>query len=289
MLINKQIKNTFYTIKRQTLDLMPNMLYSEHGSFFDIALNDMPTTAPAIIALKNKMFIDSSYYNVLWLNDLIDFSQKIPYYGSFFTNIFIAIHDAPASFFKKEDITILQNNVGKYNIISFTNHFHEWALPNVHHISYGVPRPMLKFTETKNKNILIINTKQKKQTNILFQYLNQEFPHTDLLQDMPETIQDAQQLIARYKICIDFDYYYNLLVANSCGTYGITSLNSNDKFIYNTQNSGQIISIIKMLLANQDNEQEQISNLIIEKYNWNLFVKNICAYINNIYYKDLII
>lgn len=287
MLINKQIKNTLYTLKRQSIGYMPNMLYSPHGSFFDAALQELPNTAPAILTLSDKPFIDSSYYNCLWLNDLIDFSQKIPYYANFHTNLIIAIHDIPAAFFKKEDLSILQNNVSKYNFISFTDKYEKWSLPNVKYVPYGVVAPNNKVFE-KTKDILIINTRGQKQINILHQYINSEFPQSDILHQIPRSIHDIQNIISQYKICIDFDYYYNLILANACGTYGITSIQSSDDNIYTADNSAQIITLIKMLLNNKTN-YEQIKENITKKYNWDIFVDNICSYIGNAYYEEFII
>lgn len=288
MLINKQIKNTLYTIKRKSQGFMPNMLYSLHGSFFDMVMNSLPEIAPPILPLNNKSIIDYSYYNGIWLNDLVDFSQKIPYYANFFTNILIAIHDAPGSFFKKEDLSILQNNMDRYHFLAFTDKFNQWSLSNVKYIKYGVMKPTHDITQ-KTKDILIINSKQQKQTHILFQYINKEYPKSDIIQNIPKSINEIQNIISKYKICIDFDYYYNLIVANSCGSYGITSLQSCDNSIYTAHNSGQIMTFIKILLENKSKTYQDISSDILIKYDWNTFIENICEYVKNKYYQEFTI
>lgn len=265
-----------------------NVMYSPSYSFFDAMIN-MTTDhgiVPMIFTKNSNHYIDHTNYSALWLNDIINFSQRIPEYSHFYTSYILAIHDYPSPNMKKEDILILRKNLNKYKFISFLKDNTEWPFDNITTIPYGVP--ICDSNISKSKDILIINIKKQKQTHVLYQYIKQKYPATDITDSNPIDMSQIHTLLSNYKICIDLDSYYNLLVANSCGAYGITAnANRGDEFIFSVKEINEIFDIIPKLLSIHD------SNSIIQKtsvnYNWTEFKDHIKKYTQNLYKEGFVI
>lgn len=282
MYINKQISNTFYTIKRQQRNQPINILYSDSGCFFDaaIASDSKHCLIPISITEKNSEFINNSPYSAVWINDILNFSQKIPTYGDYCTSLILAIHSSPSSLLKREDLIILKKNIDQYRFLSFHEGHDHWPMKNIEYVPYGLPCPNPKSDKNREKDILIINLKKQKQIDILYQYVKQKFPLTDMIHENNLDLDSVHKTMSKYKICIDIDNYYNLLLANSCGCLGITALESRDETIINIKSSNEILNIIPALLVNM--QHSNISEQIIKKYDWQIFCQNISNYTKKI-------
>jgi hypothetical protein len=289
MHINKQINNIFYTLKRINRDSPTNILYNKSGSLFDATIfSSIEHSLIPVLVTENNKFIDNSFYSALWLNDIIDFSQKIQYYANYYTNFILAIHSGPPSIFKREDLIILKRNINQYNFLSFCEDKNVWPMDNIESIRYGVVPPSdIKNFNNREKDILILNFKKQKQSDILYQYIKQKFPLTDIIHDYNLDISIMHQKMAKYKICIDIDNYYNLLIANSCGCLGITSLESRDENIVSVQNSNKIFDILPKLLKNTNHTD--VYNMTINKYDWTAFCQKIADYSKQIFNKGFTI
>jgi len=287
MYINKQINNIFYNHKRKISHSNTNILYEKTHSFFDAAIfsDSSHSLLPIIINDNNQYLIENIFYSGLWINDIIQFSQKIPAYANFYTDYILAIHSAPSSLFKREDLMILKKNINQYPFVCFGEFKNTWPMENITYIPYGVKNPGASYT--KSKDILVINQKKQKQTDILYQYLKQQYALTDILHSAPSDINEVHNILSQYKVCIDIDNYYNLLVANACGCIGITALQSNDADIISVNNSNKIFHIINNLII--ENDYNKISNQTIEKYSWEMFCSNMRDYGNKVLNKEFII
>jgi hypothetical protein len=288
MYINKQINNLFYTLNRIKKNQPTNILYNKSSSLFDTAIfsNTKHLLIPIILTTDNE-FINNSFYSALWLNDIIDFSKKIPDYSNYYTNFILAIHSAPPSVFKREDLIIIKRNINQYKFLSFYEDTDDWSMDDIEKIRYGVPPCDSENFDKREKDILIINFKKQKQSDILYQYIKQTFPLTDIIHDFSLDIDAIHKQIAKYKICIDIDNYYNLLIANSCGCFGITSLKSHDENIISVQNSNEIFNTIPKLLKNISHKN--ISDTTIQKYDWSTFCEKINNYSKQIFNQGFMI
>ena len=143
--------------------------------------------------------------------------------------------------------------------------------------------------DNKKKNILIINTKRQKQSYIVYQYLKNTYPDTDMVESVSYDIEHICKLLSQYKVCIDIDNYYNVLLANACGAYGITAAQTFDKNIIKVLNYEEIIGIIPELLSANTKEANNIREDVIKKYDWDTFGVNIQNHIKNIITKDFIV
>lgn len=287
MSINKQIKNTIYTLKRQNKNYSCNIAYFSSDSLFDIAIQQLDNSCMVPIDIQTAKTTLGLFYSGLWINDILEFSQKIPHYGDFFTNYILTVHGPPNPMLKREDIAILSKSLSKYEIISFCSKYHEWKLSNIKYIPYGVPKLESVSINKKERDILVINLKQQKQTAILYQYLKNNFSKTDMLTSIDHNILNIQDTLSKYSVCIDFDHYYNLVMGNSCGAYGITSLPSEDENIYTIKNSNEIFALVSQLIKSDN--ANKISMQTIEKYNWSTFAQNICNHIRHIQHQDFIV
>lgn len=285
--LNKQIRNMLYTYKRSKNRTGYNVLYKPYGTFFDLAMSNMDPNILTTIPIKDQDndFIQKIFYSLLWINDPIDFSHNIPHYAEFFTKIIVAIHSPPSPLFKKEDLNIIKNRLSPYDIICFHKNFEQWPIDNILYIDYGIPYQNKQIIKEKTNDILIINTKKNKQSYILYQYLKSEYPGTDMLEIMPENMQNLYKFLSKYKVCIELEDYYNLIIANSCGCYGMTPVKSYDENIITIQNYEDISRILPDLLSS--NDSNKISQSVLSKYDWNKFSQNIYEYMNGLIFKDL--
>ncbi len=284
-LLNKQIKNIIYTHKRTYANTGYNILYKPHDTFFDSAINYITSDIMTPICLENKNLIQNIFYSALWTNDIIDFSQRIPDYAEFYTQYILAIHSPPSPLLKREDINILKNRLHSYKILSFDQNKQSWPIDNISHISYGVP-DLGDLDITKSKDILVINTKRQKQSHILYQYLKKAFPNTDMLELQSYDIENISKVLSQYKVCIDIENYYNLILANACGAYGITASDSFDDTIIKAKDYDDIVRVLPNLLLLGNRDAEAIRKNTLNKYDWNKFNQNINSYIKHIIAKD---
>lgn len=288
--LNTQIRNIFYSDRRTKSGSGHNILYEPQETFFDLVLEYISPDVLTAISLSNKntRFFQSLLYSGIWINDIIKFSQNIPYYADFFAPLILSIHSAPSSLFKKEDIDILKNRLNTYNFLCFDEKKSMWPMDNITYIKYGVPN-ITNLEINKTKDILLINTRKQKQSYILYQYLKNEFPNIDMLDKALGDIEGLSKLLSQYKICIDIDNYYNLIMANACGSYGIGANVSYDRYIKNVSDYKDILKIVPQLLESNQNESEQIRVETIKKYDWNEFVNNLSIHIKNIIFKDFVV
>lgn len=285
-LLNKQIKNILYTYKRSKNKSGYNMLYDMHKSFFDAAMFSLNPNILIALPINDDSvdFLQVFFYSLLWVNDPIEFSHNIPYYSEFFTKTIISIHSTPSKLFKKEDLNIIKNRLDTYDILCFDQNPSAWQLDDIVKINYGIPDPKEFLSTPKTKDILIINTKQNKQSQLLYQYLKSTYPNTDMLENIPNDIENIFNIISKYKVCIGLEDYYNLIVCNACGCYCLTSIESYDKNIITVQNYEDMLRLLPELLNKSD--YDKVSQSVLSKYDWNEFNTNIQKYINDIIVKD---
>jgi hypothetical protein len=288
--LNRQIKNIFYSNKRAKSGYGHNVLYEPQETFFDLLLEYMSPDILTSHSLNNRntFFFENLLYNGLWINDIIKFSQNIPHYAEFFTPFILTIHSPPSPLFKKEDMDILKNRLNPYYFLCFDEKSAAWPMDNIKYMRYGVPN--IKNVEiNKIKDILLINTRKQKQSYILYQYLKNEFPNADMLDSISGDMDGLSKLLSQYKVCIDIDNYYNLIVANSCGSYGIAANISYDSDILQVSDYKNMIKIIPKLLESNQTEHHRIKSETIKKYDWNNFISSLSIHINNTTFKDFIV
>lgn len=288
-MLNKQIKNIFYTHQRSLIGMGCNVLYKQAGTFFDSVINELSSDIIVPLQFEKQVdqhLIDSVFYSGLWINDIIEFSQTIPDYANFYTKYIMCIHNSPSPIFKREDLSILKNKLNSNTFLCFDQNNGSWPMDNVKYSKYGIPKTP-DIDSNKEKDILVINGKKQKQTYILYQYLKNDFPQADMLESCSINFEHASKIISKYKICIDLDNYFNLVLANACGSYGITSTVSFDDTIFTTKDYNEVVSLIPNLLSkiNIDNSKN-IRNNTLEKYDWNSFENNIKTHLNTIMTKD---
>jgi hypothetical protein len=292
MLLNKQIQNIFYTHKRTISNNGYNILYRPHETFFDAAMNHIDSnilTTICVEDIKNDFYKHILYSGIL-INDIVEYSQNIYNYAEFYTRPILLIHSSPLSIFKKEDINILKTRLNAYAFLSFDQQKESWPMSDISYINYGIPNIKdIDINNNKKKNILIINTKKQKHSHILYQYIKNTYPDADMIESAPNDIEHICKLLSTYKVCIDIDNYYNVLLANSCGAYGITASQTFDKDIIKVNNYEDIIGMLPQLLSENMKEANNIRENVIKKYDWDTFGVNIQNHIKNIITKDFIV
>jgi hypothetical protein len=206
-------------------------------------------------------------------------------YANLFSKYIMCIHAPPSQLFKKEDINIIKNKLNSQSFLSFYPDKSCWPMNKIKWLNYGIPNTN-NIKQDKKKDILVINTKKQKQAYILYQYLKNDFPQTEMLESCSMVFEDITKILSQYKICIDLDSYFNAVLANACGAYGLTFLDTFDDAIYSTKNYGQIFEIIPSLLQKNTDTYANISDQALKKYDWNTFENNIKEHFNSVLLED---
>jgi hypothetical protein len=276
MSINYQIHNIFHNIL--TKQKYPkNILYTYTESLFDKAMEDIPDT----IMINNQVFLNIPLsYGLCIINDPLDFAQNIGAYNNLFANKVLFFHDGPPPSLKKEDLFLLKTSLQKFPSFSFSLNHEQWMNQSIQSLNYGIKN--IDIDINKEKDIVILSTKNHKQTKLIYDNLKQAYPNTDLLTiNSNQSYEDIIKIISKYKICIDLGSYYNVLCGVSVGCYGITTKKSyQDDYIYQISDYQQLIGIVKDILSSPININD-MRKYIEDKYCYESFIQKISNIITN--------
>ena len=278
---NKLIENTLYTINRVSLDYPCNILYEKHNSFFDRAM-DLTHELFNTIDTESTHLIDHIPYSAVWINQHIQ--SLITKYNIPGTHRIVAIHDSINKLVKKEDIDLMRNSLMLFDPIVFDQD-PTYNISHMHRINYGVPIPTEEHLfPHKDKDIVVINTRRNPMGYSLRVHLKNHYPNIDIIEDISLSIDKLYTILSQYKLCVDLDDYYSLLLAGAVGCHGITAVASYDDSIHKVTDLSQLINKIQSLLAvTEQQEAKMISDKILAKYDFNHFLHSIKTYITKLY------
>lgn len=277
MSINYQISNIFHNILAKQ-NYNKNILYTYTDTLFDKSMENIPNT----IMINNQVFLNVPLpYALCIINDPLDFAQNMHVYSNLFANKILFFHDGPPPSLKKEDLFLLKASLQKFPSFYFGLDPEAWMNSNISALKYGIKN--IDIDINKEKDIVILSTKNNKQTTLIYDNLKSSYPKTDLLTiDNSQSYDDIIKNISQYKICIDLGSYYNVLCGVSVGCYGITSKKSyQDDYIYHISDYQQLTNIINEILSISTTNVNMMKQYITNKYCYDSFIKNINAIITN--------
>jgi hypothetical protein len=276
MSINYQIHNIFHNILAKQ-KYPKNILYTYTETLFDKAMEDIPDA----IMINNQVFLNIALsYGLCIINDPLDFAQNIGAYNNLFANKVLFFHDGPQPSLKKEDLFLLKASLQKFPSFYFGLNHEQWMNSNIQSLRYGIKN--INIDINKEKDILILSTKNHKQTKLIYDNLKQTYPNTDLLTiDNNKSYEDMMKIISKYKVCIDLASYYNVLCGVSVGCYGITTKKSyKDDYIYQISDYQQLMGIVNEVLSSPI-DIDGMRKYIKDKYSYESFIENISNIITN--------
>lgn len=279
------MKNITHNILTKLIDSNTKVLYGPHLSFFDSIISQIDS----FIVDKRSFFADRVSYDVYMSNDpmshISERGQLAKYYQ---INDILLMHTDPLINMKKEDRSLLRNNLANTVKIFFDNRDTELWQDEVGKrmslvMNYGFPD--IEFNESGDrKSVLVINTSNVPQIDMLYQQIKSIYPDSDIIKDIKD-YKSIYKTLNEYKTVIELNHNINILLACYCGNSVITPLSTVDYDIsknfdsikYGVENWSSVIDLIKDRVEKYDiaKFKEQYS-FMKEKYSFEVFNQKFC-------------
>lgn len=287
------IKNAILNNAHGLINHKINALYSPNKDLFDHIFYDMEE----INLFIHNDIVHSHYYDFYFSNNFLLHTNEIKQFtnDSHLKDI-VAFHSGPPPGFKKEDISILFNNLtNSYKVFFGKNIANLWRQEENEKtsiIEYGIPN--INFEGNRNKNVLILNLEKNKQIDLLHKTIASNVPGVDIVNEITNvSISDIANFVSSYKIFIDFGSRTNSIFAMFCGTECIGPLDTelDNPLMIQIKNYNDILNLVNQVMAKETTEEirRQGSEKILLKYDYETFKNKIIKHLTNLKQKEIFI
>ena len=211
-----------YNLLSKILDPNLKVLYSKSDTIFDSIMNKID----GYLIYKDSFFSDRVSYDLFFGNDVMthcDDKNKIIRHHQINDTLFI--HDKFHKSMKKEDKTIIRNNLqSTFKIFPSNEIAASWDSASDSIIPYGIP-PSEYNLSNKRKSVAVINIKNNPQIEMLYNQIKTVYGDAELI-GRSATFEQYTSKLNEFKITIEIDSLVNLLVAQCCGNYTITTISN---------------------------------------------------------------
>lgn len=268
-----------YNTLNKLLNNSYKILYDPHHSLFDKILQD---TDLEIYFNTNTNIMDYNYDGYMTSNFIHHSSHRNNILLDKHITDIVFIHEWMSDRFKKEDKTIIKNNLFDcHKVILHESLKPSWQfLTNkTIFIDYGIPLVELEYTNNR-KSILIFNLRKNQELTTLYQQIKNIYSDALMITDFADQgWAEIYRKISSYKIVIDEGCIINQIIAAYCGCYIITPhihFDTNIAGYFNYSNFSNILELINSISQTYDIQtlDNQIK-YIISKYRFNKFQDNI--------------
>jgi hypothetical protein len=286
--------NFVYNTLNKLLDSNINILYEPNQSLFDVVFPEIDATILRTESASSKYFYYDAYVTS-------NFFSHVNYRNKFLhnhqTQDVVIFHQKTPNVFKKEDKTILRNNLSSaYKIFPTSVIADEWGMQDKKSITinYGIPSIKHELIPFKNRNtVLFMNFNDDTNVNNLFASIKTFFPDAILINKLVNnSLEETLKLISNYKIVIDLAHPFNALCATACGCFTVTNQISDDsiKSCLVTQNFRDAKELLSDIINNANTDLiEKDKEYIIMNYSMNIFIDNMTKLFNRIKMEPFII
>ena len=286
--------NFVYNTLNKLLDSNINILYEPNQSLFDVVFPEIEATILRTESASSKHFYYDAYVTG-------NFFSHVNYRNKFLRNHqiqdVVIFHQKTPSVFKKEDKTILKNNLSStYKIFPTKLIADEWDIRDKKSITinYGIPNIKHELMPFKDRNtILVMNFNDDTNVNNLFASIKGFFPDAILINKLVNnSLEETLKLISKYKIVIDLANPFNSLCATACGCFTVTNQISDDsiKSCLVTQNFRDARELLSDIISNTNADLiEKDKEHIIISYSMDIFINNMTKLFNRIKMEPFII
>lgn len=214
------MKHITYNLLSKIFDPNIKALYSPSNTIFDSILSK----TDAYFIYRDSFFSDRISYDLFFGNDTMthcDDKNKLIRYHQI--NDVLFIHDQFSKMMKKEDRTIIKNNL-KSSVKIFPNQeiASTWDSDSDNIVAYGIPSSDYNLAK-KRKSVIVINTKNNPQVEMLYNQIKTIYADAEMIVKFL-TFEEYAHKLNEFKIAIEIDSLINLLVAQCCGNFTITTV-----------------------------------------------------------------
>ncbi len=236
-------------------------------------------------------------YNLSITNNIIGYSTSN--LKKFHINSIIFTHSYRPHFIKKEDASILNNNLSKEIKIFFSENARKsWGINHRYEvIKYGIPKEFNNLGLERPKDVLILNFDKAVHNSQLLRAMKSRGYECDTLDSNKMSIDQLNSICNQYKICIDFADHnvVNLLcsIASGCKAIGLkTEMLANDygdvPGLYLINSPSEVIDTIGSIIKDTDTIEDN-SVAVHEMFDFNSFSESLKNSINTINQEAFII
>jgi hypothetical protein len=239
-----------YNLLSKILDPNLKVLYSKSDTIFDSIMNKVD----GYLIYRDSFFSDRVSYDLFLGNDTMthcDDKNKIIRHHQI--NDVLFIHDKFHRSMKKEDKTIIKNNLqSTFKIFPNKEIASTWDCLSDTIIPYGIPQSEYNLSN-KRKSVAVINIKNNPQIEMLYNQIKAVYNDAELVGRL-STFEEYTGKLNEFKIVIEIDSLANLLVAQCCGNYTVTTVSNMDSGlgIYDVSDWSKIKEQIDQKLENYD-------------------------------------
>lgn len=262
-------------------NLFDHSLFELANNYYIFNDNKISYNIPNVIDLP-KSYISLYNYNLSITSNIIGYSTSN--IKKFHVNSIICTHSYRPHFIKKEDASILENNLSNEYKVFFTQGSCEsWNIRNKSMVvRYGIPTKFLVKNTDRPKDILILNFDKAIHNEQLTQVLRSNKYTCDTLDSCQISTEKLNDIFNEYKICIDLAEHniINLICAVAAGCQTITLKTqmlaeeySDISGLHLVDSPSDILLSIPSLLNNADANNN--SNQIIQSFNYDTFAQSI--------------
>lgn len=229
-----------------------------------------------------KSYIDLYNYNLSITSNIISYSTSN--LKRFHINSIIFTHSYRPHFIKKEDASILNNNLSREHKVFFSNEARDsWGMKNRSHvIKYGIPKAFKVINNDRPKDILILNLDKSIHNSQLHRILQSNYS-CDMLDSYQMDIEKINETYNQYKVCIDLAEHNvsNLLCSIAAGCKAVTFKTAmiNNEYgkisgLYLAESPADIPELVDNVLKNNSNISDN-SSQIADMYDFDIFAEAI--------------
>lgn len=246
--------------------------FTKSNTLYDRTLSDINNTYINFLPYEiSESIIDAQ---LLFINDPMDLVFRIQEFNSVIANKVLFFHDDKILRMKREDLFLFKQQIAKYPKCSFDHRICS-LIEDTIPLNYGFKAPN-KSLQNRNKSIIFLGNRQNIDA-IAYNHLKQSYNDIDFLSIDETPNVDIGILLSNYKICISTTSLYNNLLAAASGCFVLSSLDNIDIPYYQKVSSfDDIVEKIKIIFDNYNsNLHNDISNYIIQRYNYEIFSNSI--------------
>jgi hypothetical protein len=286
--------NFVYNTFNKLLDSNINILYEPNQSLFDTVFPEIDATI-----LRTESAFSSYFYYDAYVTG--NFFSHVNYRNKFLHNYqtqdVVIFHQKTPNVFKKEDKTILRNNLSStYKIFPTKLIADEWDIQDKKSltINYGIPNIKHELVPFKDRNtVLFINFNNDVNVKNLFSNIKIFLPDATIINRLVnDSLEETLKLISNYKIVVDVASPFNNLCATACGCFTVTNQASDDsiKSCLVIQDFRNVEKLLSTIINNANTDLvEKDKEYIMINYSMTTFIQNMDKLFNKIKTEPFII
>ena len=250
-----------------------NIQFTTSHTLYDSTLTHL--SDPYINLIPSSLEDHCIESQILFINDPIDMVHKDKYFSSIINNKVIFFHDDKILRMKKEDLFLFREQIAKYIKFTFDPKICS-IITDAVPIQYGF-KSNNTISKNRDKSIIFLGNEQNIDM-IAYNHIKQIYNDIDFINIEKVITKDISNILNNYKVCISMSSMYNSLLAAANGCFVISSIEDNKDILYyqKVNSFEEILQKLSLILNNYNHEyHKQISDSILQKYDYSVFVKNI--------------